>query len=658
MKTLIITIDEPVAAAPNEYPIAVHFDDGAADWKTVAKASGVLGAGLATAPYPVDTAGQPLTPAAIVDFLQNQNTPSATFKTIGDHLWSLFAQSNAGPFLTATLKAHSRVNAGDPREGVRTILDVRPPGLQRLPWELMTAGNVPLFAAPLNPVVRGPLVPNPAPQASGLLLKVLVLVGSKPNDAAVQAEEEIEALEDGVRPFRREIDLRVERPQSIEKLTRLLTDFTPHVLHFTGHGGEVEQVRQPTLSSLVFQDGAGGTWDWTSAEIPGTLAAGAPRLAFLNACRSAAASPRSIVGALSTEFLAAGTCGVVAMQADIAGAAAAEFSGAAYGALAQGKSLDAALAQARFTVRQRTGMADRRDWCLPSLTVSVDVDQVLPPRLDLTREQRDRLEATPEFVAIQAFVDRREQRRSVDPLADPDVVESLLIVTGPPETGKTSMLLWFLEGCAWCDHAVKYVDLERPGKPGFLDVLQWIERAETNPASSLREALPGDFTRVHQVADVVRVAKPGKAGTPDDPVDSLFTAFRAALVAAAQKSPLIIALDHLGSMDPDAFRDFLRPYLLDHVAQRRMRPVRFVLGCTGDEFGELGLGKLAPARKIDVSNFAASEFTALYREYLLCRNVPRAKIPMPPPVTRDRDFPPKDLEKLYEVLVYFNKLGN
>jgi hypothetical protein len=520
----------------------------------------------------------------------------------------------------------------------------------------MIRGNVPLFASPLNPMFRGPLEPAAAPKASGLVLRVLMLVGSEPGDTAVQAEQEIDALEDAVREFRREIDLRIERPQSIGDLTTLMTEVQPHVLHFTGHGGEVPRVGQSAVSSLVFQDGTGGTWDWTAEEIAGTLAAGAPRLAFLNACRSGTAAARSIVGALSAEFLASGTCGVIAVQANIAGAAAAEFAGGAYAALAKGDPLDVALAQARYTVRQRTGMTARRDWSLPSLTVGVDIAQVLPPRLQLTRQQRDLLEATPEFIDIQAFVDRAPQRRSVDPLADFDRIENVLIVTGPTQTGKTSMLVWFLEGCAWCGHAVKYVDLASGGKPGFLDVLQSIERAATTP-SRLRALLPGDFKRVHQLVDVVRSGRPGAAGTPDDPIDSLFTAFRAALVNAAQGAPLIIALDHLGSMDADAFRDYLRPHLLEHIAQRRMAPIRLALACTDDDYRDLGLSRLAPANIVRVSNFPGTEFESLYREYLMCRKVPRTRVPRPP-FEQKEDFLPGTLRDIYEFLWRYNKLGN
>jgi hypothetical protein len=53
-----------------------------------------------------------------------------------------------------------------------------------------------------------------------------------------------------------------------------------------------------------------------------------------------------------------------------------------------------------------------------------------------------------------------------------------------------------------------------------------------------------------------------------------------------------------------------------------MRPVRVVLSCTDDDYRDLNLSKLAPAKIVNVSNFAAADFDALYKEYLLYRKVP------------------------------------
>jgi CHAT domain len=664
VKTQVITMD---AAVNGSCAVNVYFDDGTPNWRTLAKASGAIDTALTKQPHPKDAAGNPLAPSGIVKFLHDQDRPNqTTFAAIGEHLWSLLDQGAVGTFFATTWKAHAKTNALDVKEGIRTILDVRDPDLQALPWELMLRQNVPLFASPQNPFVRGPLEPEPTAQVGGLVLRVLVVIGSAPGDPAVKAEEEIQNLEDAARIFRREVDLRIEYPHSLNDLSDLIKTFQPHVLHFTGHGGEVPRPGKEPIASLVFHDDTGGIWDWTAAEVAATLAVGAPRLAFLNACRTGAGvDPNKIVSALSAEFLKVGTAAVVAMQADIAGAAAAEFAGATYAALANGQPLDGALADARYAVRQRTKAATR-DWCLPSLTVGVDVTQVLPSRLQITQQHRLRLEATPEFVEIQAFVDRRPERRCVDPMAVPDATEEILIVKGAPLTGKSAMLKWFLEGCAWCGHAVKYVNLrrdppkehERANEPRF-PVINWILLKDSSP-SDLRQQMPGDFSRILQLNLQLKngaAGQAGAAGTPDDPIETLFTAVRAALVNAAQGKPLIIALDHVGDLDAEEFRTYIRPKLLEPVAQHHVQPVRVVLTCTDVEYRDLALSRLDPARIVNIDNFAAKEFSTLVSEFLLYKKIPRQQLPPPPQIPLGETFPPSLLTGWYELLRLTGKIG-
>jgi hypothetical protein len=202
-----------------------------------------------------------------------------------------------------------------------------------------------------------------------------------------------------------------------------------------------------------------------------------------------------------------------------------------------------------------------RDWSLPSLMVGVEVTEVLPPRLEMTQEQRDRLEATPEFVDIQAFVDRRVQRRSVDPMADPTQIDDIVIVNGPPLSGKTAMLLWFLEGAPGARMPSSTSISSASSGPDFSRRSSTSSRWRPNPPSDLRQrsrrlqsCSPIDRDRPRRPA--------GRSRTPDNPIESLFTAFRAALVQAAQGKPLIVALDHIGSMDADAFRNYLTPLSL------------------------------------------------------------------------------------------------
>jgi hypothetical protein len=89
--------------------------------------------------------------------------------------------------------------------------------------------------------------------------------------------------------------------------------------------------------------------------------------------------------------------------------------------------------------------------------------------------------------------------------------------------------------------------------------------------------------------------------------------------------------------------------------QRKMRPVRFVLCGTETELRALQLHTLQ-SPTVAVTNFAATEFTALYREYMIKRDVPRAKIP-PPPIVPTSDFSPKMLAETYDFLARWRQLG-
>lgn len=655
MKTLVVVIEQQRS---EEYPIDVYFDDGTVGWRAAPAAAGTIAAGLTREPFIKRPDGKSLNVDTLIDFLQTEDRPTAFWRTAGDHLWSLFETTPVGPFIAAQWSAHAKKTIDDGKPGIRMVLDVRAPELRRVPWELMVRNRVPMFASPLNPTLRGPLAPTDAPAAQGMILKVLVVIGSKPDDDRVKAEEERDNLLDAARKFRRGIDLHVlSQPTEAEFFDEM--NLRPHVLHFTGHAGEFARGGP---SSLIFFDKTGRRWDWTTEEIGGTLAKGAPRLVILNACRTAASArgdvaTRAALSTLSDSFLDAGALAVVAMQADIAGTAAADMAGAAYRALAVGEPLDIALAEARLTARQRSTPNTTRDWALPSLEARVQIEDVLPKRLKMPDDRRSELEAIPEFVAIVAFVDRRPQRRRVDPLSDQTAGGDVLTVDGPASIGKTSMLSWFLEGCAWCGHRIKHVDLSSGARPGFLDVIERIIERDVNYPSELRNTLPGDFSRVRQLAAVVRGGSPAAARTPDDPIDALFGAFRAALVAAAGGQTLIIALDHLGRIDPTEFRNYLRPYLLDYVVQRRLRPVRFVLACNEEDLGPLNLATLEPVERVTLGKFAANDFEALYREYLAARNVPRGKIPAPSSEWRPVvDFPPDVLRKTYDLLKSFGKI--
>ena len=145
------------------------------------------------------------------------------------------------------------------------------------------------------------------------------------------------------------VDVRIERPGELRELLAVYNDFLPDILHFIGHGLDVGGE-----SLLEFRNDGKGAFDWKESSIRESLALGPPRVAFLNACRTqtpdAQLATREAIGSLADAFLDAGTLGVVAMQADIDGSAAARFAASVYCALAEGQPIDVS-AQARYDLR-------------------------------------------------------------------------------------------------------------------------------------------------------------------------------------------------------------------------------------------------------------------------------------------------------------------
>ena len=249
------------------------------------------------------------------------------------------------------------------------------------------------------------------------------------------------------------------------------------------------------------------------------------------------------------------------------------------------------------------------------------VEDVLP-RSEVIRERRNVIALTPEFAAVCAFVDRTNERRRLDPLTYEHDPPRLLIVRGPSSAGKTAMLHWMLEGCDWCGHHIKDVDLKRQDRrPGFLRVLRLIQQAERNPPSRLRLELNGDFSKFDGLAGLfdseteapaTTTAEP--AARPDDPIDAPSGAFRQALTDSAGGKPLIIALDHLGGMLEAGFVKFLSPYFLDWVAQGRADDVRVILGWTDDDYQTLELDHFGDlAQEVRIDNFAGARSIPRWR---------------------------------------------
>ncbi|MEV1119537.1 CHAT domain-containing protein [Actinosynnema sp. NPDC049800] len=611
----LIEITQPGQGA--DYRVDLYLgDDGV--WPAEPTASDTVPADLAAASLPVPSTGATASDA-IVGFL-HANPESQAFADLGLHLGRLLLPPN--------VREHWS------RPGVKRTFLCLPPELRRLPWESARSAHA-LFVQPDQPFIRlHRRVPGDDPIAESLPIRVLVVRGDDDDDIGSRAEiREIKRVVGGA-PGRIEAEF-LSRPTESD-LKSAYRRVVPHVLHFIGHGTRKASTGQPALRIVPPGREA---WLLTPTYIGDLLSRPAPRLAILNACRSGETADAV---ALTDVFLDSGAAAVVGMQGDIRGTAAALFGGSLYRALLANEPVDRAVATAREAVYADTGVSDgARDWILPSLTLRVRPDDVLPD-LSATGARAVRIEQQFEK-EVGAFVNRVHERHKLLKGVDPGVgepLEPLLLVVGESQVGKTRLLNWLRRRCAVRGRRVKYVSFDRPNpvevlgdRPArfdFLEVLYAIrDVAEDLP--NLPEGVASAFDRFNH--DVVHLAEgrlppdppvptpeparwPRLTGGTSHHVAATFESFRACLGRAAQPEPLLLVFDHVGNVLDSAFRQQLYDHLIRHVADGELPNLSLVVVMTNEQFAthwpELGGGT-----RVDLDRIEAEEFSALAEDVVL-----------------------------------------
>jgi len=237
-----------------------------------------------------------------------------------------------------------------------------------LPWELLYDPDRSKFMAldPSTPIIRWLEVQGMARQVSFRPpLRILLLAASPTDRLPLEIEEEARRLEGEIRR-RPGIEVRRLVPATVAEVQRVLyREERFHVVHFMGHG---ELDPWTGFGCLVFQT-SGREADLLSAELLGDLFCGRePSLFVLNACETARS--RFVPGAnpfagVAAKLVQQGAPAVVAMQLPIADQAAILFSEAFYGALVNGMSMDAAVAEGRLAIR--CARRNSAEWATPVL---------------------------------------------------------------------------------------------------------------------------------------------------------------------------------------------------------------------------------------------------------------------------------------------------
>jgi len=254
------------------------------------------------------------------------------------HLW---ARSLGTVEETPDRGLRLQIRGSDGRSGARP---------ESLPWELLYQPDSRDFLAlsrrtPIVHVSAASVPGGPVPFPS--VLRILAVVAEPPGFAPLDLEGELREISNAWRD-RPEVGITVLRDARIETLRRALLEREVHILHFMGHGGF-----DPSTGQEVLYFERDGRPDPVSGD---TLAAQLRdiktlRLVYLNACGSAPGEgSRDPAEKIAATLVAAGVPVVVAMRVPISDEAAVAFSRAFYLRLAQGDTVDAAVAEGRLAM--------------------------------------------------------------------------------------------------------------------------------------------------------------------------------------------------------------------------------------------------------------------------------------------------------------------
>jgi len=223
------------------------------------------------------------------------------------------------------------------------IVVSRPEGLDGVVM-LPTLDDITRWAAGWREQSRGPALP---PRLAGMRragqarrdIKIRLVAG-------IKTDWERVAVEKWMRESHGE---HLDRRATFGCIREEIQRWSPHVLHFIGHGRFDEQAG---LASLALEpdddDGEGADW-CVADDLSYLFAEWRPHLVLLQACESAKAlaGPGFMVRSLAECLIRQGAPAVVAMQFEISNEDAIVFTGRFYEALAQGLEVDAAVQAGR-----------------------------------------------------------------------------------------------------------------------------------------------------------------------------------------------------------------------------------------------------------------------------------------------------------------------
>jgi hypothetical protein len=511
----------------------------------------------------------------------------------------------------------------------RTYLDVRPPELDGVPWEFARR-NATLFLKVDLPFVQFRRAP-PRDIAAEWEIRVLLVVAAKDENHEIGIRDEITTIRSAIRLVNRIIDVDTLRWPSRDALKERIEIYRPHILHIMGHGDN---------QGLQLYSAA-GIIPWGAVEIDADLASWKwkPELVYLDTCRSAAGSSglsqQTAQWSVAGRFLHGGCSAVIAMHADVRGSLAGVGAAAFYAALADGATLDIALAAGRLAIAHRApGGQNAFDPYLPRLVVTRPVEAIVRHLSEV------KIDECPDVTAaLKTFVDRDDERRQLLSLLASGT--RAVVVTGDSEIGKSWLLQWCMD--AWLRRRMEVRYVEIAGCITWLDVLCAIRDRNSKKTGSMHQGLSAEARallnwRLNALAggsadpnpDSFTGSEQENAGWTKALVDpqsaaidahiKAMDALQAALLREAGNRDLVLVLDNFGGGDiglASPYFAVLRDHWINNLVVRGPSRIRVVVGVNPRQQKEYGLGLLPDGFEfVYLKEFASSNFIDLMLELL------------------------------------------
>ncbi|HUQ83098.1 MAG TPA: CHAT domain-containing protein [Gemmatimonadaceae bacterium] len=686
MRSVALRIEAKGEGGAAGYPLSLFIGDDADVIRQLTDGSAPAASDLippdltvANPPLHPDT-NTPLEPLLTRDYLLGPTAGTELLERVGQLLFDVLNRPAIAPLWKQERDTAwaNRLQAEQARRpALRLLLDIRDPALRLLPWELIRTGNNALAQQTWWPVMRWRPGQTPLPETSAFPwpFRVLVVIGCRDDDKAIQWRDEIWAVLESVSQLRREaaaggeeIDLLWHKidveffecrlPKRLkdrdvgpkEALEQRIIELKPHVIHFLGHGVPGAGAQKPGLKLFDARTTVLDDELLTAKELYGWLAGAPPRLAIINACRTANLSDLEGTWAVADALVDAEVAAVIGMQGDVRGDAAARFATGLYAALTRGMTIDTAVVEGRKRMLT-VAPDDERDWALPSLVLQTLPEQVLPMEEDSPLALKRQIVSDPSLKNVAGFVGRRDERRRLrqgaELRAPTPQVSKLLLVLGESQVGKTWLVWRCLEGCLLRGHLVVNVSFKDQRKTfNAIDVMRLIRGAENEPAGVLRPALfqqfdPFNAALYHLLRGKVVPLTPGperddgtdfKLGIAhQDTLKQAGEIFRQCLRKLAATQTVVIVLDHIADTSgvgivPEELKlgGDLRRELIDPIANGDVKNVRLILTAGATQLKALGLSDLA-ALGLDcqLQWFEPAEWELLAREFSVDRGFDR-----------------------------------